>query len=82
MENDYTTIEIVDCHCPICGEFHKIEKRKRITQNIIKEKLVTYEEEYFFCPNASDDENEFVTGEMLDKNFERARNEYKRMIGE
>lgn len=63
--------------CPLCGRTHEVEERKRITSIILKGEEVTYEERYYFCANADDDENEFETGSMTNKNLLNARNAYR-----
>lgn len=68
--------------CPICNKIHKIEERKRITEIIIKNVKVDYEETYYLCTNSSTNVNEFVTGRMMDNNLLNARNEYKKKVKE
>ena len=68
--------------CPICNKIHEIEERKRITEIIIKNVKVNYEETYYLCTNSSIDVNEFVTGRMMDNNLLNARNEYERKVKE
>ena len=50
--------------CPLCGKTHEIEERKRTTTTILEGEKVTYEEKFYFCANADEDENEFETGAM------------------
>ena len=38
---------------------------------------VAYEEKFYFCANANEDENEFETGAMTNKNLLNARNAYR-----
>ena len=64
-------------HCPICGKTHEVKERKEITTTIIKGEEVSYEERFYFCPDAKDEENEFVSGEMLDENLSNARRAYR-----
>ena len=47
----------------------------------IKGKEVVYEERFYFCANANEDENEFVTGAMANKNLLNARNAYRIKMG-
>ena len=35
-------------------------------------------ETYYLCPNSDEDENEFVTGKMMNDNLLNARNEYRK----
>lgn len=63
--------------CPICDKVHEVEERKRITNIVIKGEEVIYEERYYFCSNADEDENEFETGAMLNENLLNARNSFR-----
>ena len=74
-------IRKVRLDCPICGKTHEVEERKEITTTIIKREEVSYEERYYFCPNAKDAENGFETGEMLNKNLSNARMAYQEKKG-
>ncbi len=74
---DSTLIRKLHMDCPLCGRTHEVEERKRITSIILKGEEVTYEERYYFCANADDDENEFETGSMTNKNLLNARNAYR-----
>ena len=42
---------------------------------------MTYEERFYFCENADEEENEFETGRMTNENLLRARNAYRIKIG-
>lgn len=70
-------IEKVTKYCPICGKEHEIEKRKRDSQLSIKGQIIDYKEIYFRCTNTSDEEDEFVTAEMLDNNLLEAKDKYR-----
>lgn len=64
--------------CPICDKFHTVEKRARITQGLVKNEIISYEEIYFVCTDCADsDENEFVPAAILDENLLNARNAYR-----
>lgn len=63
--------------CPLCDKVHEIEERKRLTTTIIKGKEVTYEERFYFCVNADEEENEFETSDMTNENLSNARNAYR-----
>lgn len=63
--------------CPLCDKVHELEERKRTTTTIIKGEEVTYEERFYFCKNADEEENEFETADMLNENLLRARNAYR-----
>ena len=66
--------------CPLCDKTHEIEERKRITTITLKGEEVAYEERFYFCANA-DDENEFQTGAMTNENLLNARNAYRVKMG-
>lgn len=76
MKNS-TLITKVHMNCPICGMTHEVEKRKRMTSTVIKGDKVEYEEMFYYCINAKDDENEFETGSMTSQNLLNARNAYR-----
>ena len=63
--------------CPLCDKTHEIEERKRFATITLKGDKVTYEERFYFCANADDDENEFETGSMTNENLLNARNAYR-----
>ena len=60
-------IKKIHMSCPLCDKTHEIEERKRITTITLKGEEVAYEERFYFCANA-DDENEFQTGAMTNEN--------------
>ncbi|XCP85616.1 type II TA system antitoxin MqsA family protein [Roseburia hominis] len=76
-----TLIRKVHMECPLCDKVHEIEERKRITNTVIKGEEVTYEERFYFCANATEDENEFESGAMMNENLLNARNAYRRKKG-
>lgn len=67
--------------CPLCGKTHEVEERKRTTTITLKGEEVTYEERFYFCANADEDENEFETGAMINENLLNARNAYRIKMG-
>ena len=71
-------IRRIHMECPICDKVHEIEERTRITELIIKGEEVNYVETYYLCHNSDEDENEFVTGKMMNDNLLNARNEYRK----
>lgn len=75
------TIKKVNMSCPVCDKVHEVEERKRETSIIIKGEEVTYEEKFYFCENADEEENEFETGRMTNENLLRARNAYRVKMG-
>ena len=74
---EYILLEKIHMDCPLCDKVHDVEKRKRITSTIIKGEEVSYEEIFYFCPNVDEEEKEFVTGSILNKNLLNARNAYR-----
>ena len=64
-------------NCPLCDKTHEVEERKRITTITLKDEKITYEERFYFCANADDEENEFETGSMTNENLLNARNAYR-----
>lgn len=77
MNNSFL-INTVEMDCPVCDRVHNLEKRKRITQAIVKDETVEYEEIYFLCPLCNEEENEFVPAGLMDENLLRARNAYRK----
>ena len=71
------TIKKVNMNCPVCDKVHEVEERKRKTSITIKGEEVTYEEKFYFCKNADEEENEFETGKMTSENLLNARNAYR-----
>lgn len=74
-------IKKVHMDCPLCDRVHEVEERKRTTTMVIKGEEVTYEERFYFCANADDEENEFETGSMTNENLMNARNAYREKMG-
>lgn len=74
--NESTLIKRIKMDCPICDKVHGIEVRTRIAKTIMKGEEVDYEENYCFCPNSNEDENEFVTGKIQNENIVKAHNAY------
>lgn len=70
-------IRKIRMNCPVCDRIHEVEERKRLADMIIKGEEVTYEERFYFCANASDEENEFEIGTMTNENLLNARNAYR-----
>ena len=67
--------------CPLCDKVHDVEERKRTTTITLKGVEVAYEEKFYFCTNADEDENEFETGAMTNRNLLNARNAYRIKMG-
>lgn len=67
----------IHMRCPLCDCIHEIEEKKRIAVTMIKEEEVVYEEKFYFCANADEDENEFETGSMMNENLLNARNAFR-----
>lgn len=72
-----TLLRRVHMNCPLCDKTHEVEERKRVTSILLKGEEVTYEERFYFCTNADEDENEFETGAMTNENLLNARNAYR-----
>ena len=72
-----TLIKKIYMDCPLCGKMHEVEERKRLTSIPIKSDKVDYEERFFFCSNADEEENEFENGAMTNENLLNARNSYR-----
>ena len=70
--------KIVMMDCPLCGNKHDVEIRRRIAKTMIKGQLVEYEEYYYYCSNANEDENEFESGALLNINLLSALNAYRK----
>ena len=64
-----TLLRKVHMNCPLCDKTHEVEERKRVTSIVLKGEEVTYEERFYFCTNANEDENEFETGAMTNENL-------------
>ncbi|MDD7404162.1 MAG: DUF4065 domain-containing protein [bacterium] len=72
-----TLLRKVHMECPLCDKTHEVEERKRVTSIVLKGEEVTYEERFYFCANADEEENEFETGAMTNENLLNARNAYR-----
>lgn len=72
-----TLLRKVHMNCPLCDKTHEVEERKRVTSIVLKGEEVTYEERFYFCVNADEDENEFKMGAMTNENLLNARNAYR-----
>lgn len=76
MKNS-TLVRKIHMDCPLCDETHMVEERKRMASMILKGEEIAYEERFYFCENANEDENEFETGAMVNENLLNARNAYR-----
>lgn len=76
-----TLIRKIHMPCPLCDMTHEVEERKRITTITLKGEEVTYEEKFYFCTNAAENENEFESGAMTNENLLNARNAYRVKMG-
>ena len=72
-----TLIRKVHMNCPLCDKTHEVEERKRVAVITLKGDKVTYEERFYYCANAGDEEDEFETGAMTNENLLNARNAYR-----
>jgi len=75
MEKEKAII-IIEENCPICDKTHKKEIKKRKSIVTIKGEQVEYDEYYYICNNA-DNENEYVSEKLMDENLQRARDSYR-----
>lgn len=77
-----TLIKTVHTDCPICNTFHQVEERARMTNTIMKQEKIFYEEHFYICKNTgeqtSKERNEFKTEALEDSNLMSARNAYRR----
>lgn len=78
MNNNDILLEKIKDYCPICDEEHELEKKQRKSKLEIKDLVVEYDEIYFRCTKTQNEENEFVTSEMMDNNLLNAKDEYRR----
>ena len=76
MENS-ELIRKIHMRCPLCDCIHEFEEKKRIAITVIKGEEVSYEERFYFCASADENENEFETGRMLNENLLNARNAFR-----
>jgi len=74
---DYTILKKIQMNCPVCDKLHEVEERQRITSMSIKGEEILYKEKYYYCSNGDEDEREFETGSMTNKNLLNARNAYR-----
>ena len=74
---DGTLVRKVHMSCPLCEKEHEVEERKRISTITIKGQEVSYEEKFYFCTNANEDDNEFQTGAMTNESLRNAKNAYQ-----
>ena len=72
-----TLIRKIHMDCPLCDKTHEIEERKRLATITLKGEKINYEERFYYCSNADEDENEFETGSMTNENLLNARNAYR-----
>lgn len=77
LMNEDKLIENILVDCPFCNRVHSIDKRQRKTQAIIKGEVVDYSEFYFLC-DKSEEDNEFVSGLLLEQNLLSAKNAYRK----
>ncbi len=78
---DGILIRKINMDCPLCDKSHEVEERERSASITIKNEKITYQERYYLCTNAEEDENEFATGAMTNKNLLNARNSYRQKRG-
>ena len=74
-------IRTINMECPVCGRTHDVEERESVATAVIKGTEVKYNERYYYCCNADEEECEFTTGKMMNSNLQNARNEDRKMHG-
>ena len=72
-----TLIKKIHMNCPLCDKTHEVEERKRFAAITLKGDKITYEERFYYCSNADEEENEFETASMTNENLLNARNAYR-----
>jgi putative zinc finger/helix-turn-helix YgiT family protein len=60
--------------CPFCDNSHAVTVVQRISQMLIKNKAITYQETYYYCPIEGE---EFVPDFLMDENLLKARDAYR-----
>ncbi|MFA4885538.1 MAG: type II TA system antitoxin MqsA family protein [Desulfotomaculaceae bacterium] len=71
-------IEGAPYECPFCDVTHPIEIRKRLTQSLVKNEPVEYEQIYYYCPI---EDEEFTPSRIMDQNLLKARDAYRSKKG-
>ena len=66
--------------CPVCGKKHEVEEHSHKATTIIKNEKVRYDENFYVCSELIDD-NEFETGELVNRNIRNAQNSYRKAHG-
>lgn len=69
-----TLIDCVTIECPICGDVHEVEKRRRNATAKMHGKAIDYVETFYRCTRR---EVDFITGKMMDENLSIVREKYK-----
>ncbi len=72
-----TLVKKIHMNCPVCDMEHEVEARKRKVSMLFKDEEIIYEETYYYCENAREEENEFEVGSMTNQNLMNARNAYR-----
>lgn len=80
MNKDYL-VSTIEMDCPVCNKVHLLDQRKRVSQALVKEEIVDYEEVYYLCSLSDEEENEFVSAGIMDENLLRARDAYRQKKG-
>lgn len=60
--------------CPYCDNSHSVTVAQRTSQMLIKNKAVSYQETYYYCPLEG---AEFVPSFLMDENLLKARDAYR-----
>lgn len=73
-------IKRIVMQCPVCGKKHEVEELSHKVTTIIKNEKVRYDESCYICSELIDD-NEFETGELVNRNIRNAQNSYRKAHG-
>lgn len=76
----YEFLGNIRMYCPVCGQKHNVEVRRREKFALMDEKKVCFSSTYLRCCNAPEGEVEFETGEMMAENLQNARTEYRKIL--
>ena len=66
-------IKRIVMQCPVCGRKHEVEELSHKATTIIKNEEVKYDESFYICREVVED-NEFETGELINRNIRKAQN--------
>lgn len=67
--------------CPVCDQVHDLNPLRRKSKTVVKGQEIEVEEAFLVCPNASEEEREFVNGRLLNDNLLSALDAYRTANG-